>query len=229
MRRESRLNLIVIGCVLLLVLPGAVILVKKKSQPGERAIGSPDPVRTTTAWMDPYPEAAVTRLAPLRSLQWLSALAMEGTPGDSAERVIRKVPTPFVKTDAPSQTPGNVGEAIFYGQQPAGSAAAQVISDHCWFQVISRGPNPAPWLRLVVWDEDQKRGDAFTVDVDGKPERVLAVRQVPMPIEVRHDLQEAGYVLPPERVWVMDVAAPAGGGTSVTLMAGKRTDSVALP
>lgn len=224
--RDAKFNLIVISVVIALMIPGGVILVRKKSMPGERAIGSPDPVRTTTAWIDPYPGPAVTRLAPLRTLQWLGALSLDNTPGDDATRIVRAAPTPVVSDDKLTKTPGNVGEALFYGQQPAGSVAAQVISPSCWFQALSRGDGPTPWTRIVVFDDDKSLGPTFRAEQNGVPAQLLSAKVVDVPIEVRHDLQEAGYVMPPKSVWLIDIG---GAGKTLKLSAGTRADTLALP
>jgi hypothetical protein len=223
MKKETRNNLIFITILLALILPGAVILVKKKMQPGERPIGAPDPVRKTTGYMDPYPAETVPRLAPPLTLQWVAGLAVEppstppGSPapdtGIAWQRLTRK-------TSATSPQP-EVGPADAPAAQRAGE---QLMSPNRLFQLVSFAPRTGT-LRLIVWDADTP-ADQLRVSLDGKPADLSAAWRVDMPKPVRHDLQEAGYVLPPERVLVVDLKTPLQG--QIKIDAGPRTDTLPL-
>lgn len=227
MRPEIRNNLIFLALLLALMAPGAVILFNKKSQPGERPIGSPDPVRRTTAYMDPYPAESVERLAPLQTLQWVSVLALADPPlpdsaRDKAVRVVRPLPpeTPAITRLAPVGGSGNVGTSAPFRPVEVGPVDAQVISDGRWFQVVSAGPGPAPdtaVLRVIVWDEDADpaRG-TFDARTPLGPAPILATHPVSMPRPIRHDLQDAGFVSPPQQVVVLDLAIPRAA-TELTL------------
>lgn len=233
MTRETKINVVFAVVLVALVAPGGVILFKKKSQPGERAIGSPDPVRTTTAWIDPYPAENVQRLAPVLALQWVGALAVDGVKGDW-ERVRHPGEVAVVGGEAPWVTPGHVGEAKFYGQNPSGNASKQVMSAHRWFQVVSKGADgDRKWWRLVVWNSDTRgsRGQ-FTARIKNHSgqwteAKVEAVHEVRMPIDVRHDLQEAGYVMPPEVVTVLEVLGDQA--REIELNFGTKSDTAKLP
>lgn len=235
MKRETKINIVFAVLLVALVAPGGVILFKKKSQPGERAIGSPDPVRTTTAWMDPYPAGNVERLAPVLALQWVGALTIDGVKGDW-ERVHRPGEVAVVGAERPMITPGHVGEAKFYGQNPSGNADKQVMSEHRWFQVVSKGKDgDRSWWRIIVWDADTRgsRG-SFSARVKGSDQaewtdaKVDGVHEVNMPIDVRHELQEAGYVMPPEVVTVLEVVARDVKVIELRYSTGK-VDVVTLP
>lgn len=202
MTKETRNNLIFLVVLLALLLPGGVILFKKKSQPGERPIGSPDPVRQTTAYMDPYPGESTRRLAPLVTLQWVGAVALNGVEGRRVGGTEEAVVTQARPARGGS---GNVGSASPFGEIASGSAEAQVMSAGRWFQVVSRGEVPSPWVRVIVWDEDvDPAKGTLSGKLDGKPAEIKATVMA-VPKQVRHDLQDAGYVLPPERVVVVDV------------------------
>lgn len=227
MKREHKINVVFAIVLLALVAPGGVILFRKKSQVGERPIGSPDPVRKTTAYMDPYPAESFDRLAPILTLQWVGGLAMSDTPTD-AVRVTRATTQPVVTGPREQRVRLSVGEAIFYGETPGGSPEAQVMSDGRRFQVVARGAGGDGWLRAIIWDANVDEA-AITATIDGRPARVLSARRVIMPKTVRHELQEAGYVLPPDNVTVVDVAVPADSARELGLTWGNWSERAALP
>lgn len=206
MTRENRINTIVVLVVLALMLPGGVILFRKKSQPGERPIGSPDPVKVSTAYMDPYPAESYKRLAPVRTLQWVAGLAYENTTGD-VERISRahdnSAVVPAIAREQRVRL--SVGEAIFYTDVASGSTEAQVMSTGRRFQLISKGQSPTPWIRILLWQENVAPG-SLVATVDGQPAAVLVATRHEIPKAVRHDLQDAGFVLPPGNVTVLDIA-----------------------
>jgi LPXTG-motif cell wall-anchored protein len=213
MSGETRNNLIFLVGLLILMAPGAIILFNKKSEPGARPVGAPDPVRTTTAYMDPYPADSVERLAPLRTLQWVDELAVADLPGELGSRIAHPVPSTAPTLLAPKfKGSGNVGAAGGFKEILLGPVAAQVISEGRWFQAVSRGTRPdgSTWFRLIIWDEDADpaRGK-LTAEADGSPVELASAKVIAMPREIRHNLQDAGLVLPPERVTVVDVIAPA--------------------
>lgn len=246
MSGETRANLVVLAVVLLLVAPGAVIMFKKKSQPGERPIGSPDPVRRTTAYMDPFPAESVERLAPLRTLEWVSGLATAepAAPARAAGPLVRVTwplppDTPRVSRLEPTGGSGRVGTSAPFRPIDLGPVQAQVISAQRWFQVVSAAPSLAAGrgvVRLVVWDEDAdpQAGSIDVVSSAGSAE-LLAVHVVAMPRVIRHDLQDAGFVSPPQRVLVLDIELPAES-SDLTLSystspggRNRRTDTARLP
>lgn len=254
MTRENRINSVFAIVLIAAMVPGAVILVKKKMQPGERPIGAPDPVRRTTAYMDPWPSASVPRLAPIRTLQWVGAIALSPVPasganavpttapamqrvfrGDDAGRALASVPTPQVRR--------SVGDANFYGEVASGNPDAQVLSEGRLVQVVSFAP-PTPPLtesptspsspassgavyRLIVWDEEALP-DAITAQADGTAVKPLSIQRLPVPKPIRHELQEAGYVLPPEHILVIDLGT-AGLARELTLTWARKRDRVVLP
>jgi hypothetical protein len=206
MKREVRNNLIFLGVLLVLMAPGAVILFNKKSTPGERPIGSPDPVRQTTAYMDPYPPETTERLAPVKTLQWIGGVATEGFPGNRLTR-----PTESPAVNAPSQASrgsGNVGSASPFERAMVGSTQAQVMSRGRWFQVIARGGG---LVRVIIWDQDADPAKGrLAALADGEDSEIVATTRKPLPKDIRHDLQSVGFVLPPEWITIIDLRAADG-------------------
>lgn len=56
MQKEAKWNLVFLTILIVALIPGAVILVKKKLDPKSHRMGGPDPVRKTTAYIDPFPD-----------------------------------------------------------------------------------------------------------------------------------------------------------------------------
>lgn len=75
MTRETRNNLIFIIILIVVTLPGAVMLFKKKLAPNARPIGAPEPVKNTTAYMDPFdvPDD-FRRVVPQKVEAWVRSL-----------------------------------------------------------------------------------------------------------------------------------------------------------
>lgn len=242
MTAETRANLIVLGLVLVLMAPGAVIMFKKKAQPGERPIGSPDPVRRTTAYMDRFPAESVERLAPLRTLEWVSVLAMTDPPPPAcAQGGLHRVmwplspDTPRVSRLEPTGGSGRVGTSAPFRPIDLGPVQAQVMSAERWFQVVSAASSVQPGravLRLVVWDEDvEPFAGRLMAASSGFEAKLLAVHVVAMPRAIRHDLQDAGFVSPPQNVVVLDVEVPAEANEVSLRYEGRfrRADSARFP
>lgn len=80
MQRETRINLIFLALFIVLIAPGAVILVRKKLQPSASRMDMPDPVRRQLPYMAPQvtpPE--VTRFIPPRTSVWLQEVIRRRT------------------------------------------------------------------------------------------------------------------------------------------------------
>lgn len=75
MQKETKSNLIFLIVLLIILAPGAFILVKKKLDPNSRRMGGPDPVRKATAYIDPFdvPED-FRRLVPPAAEEWVATL-----------------------------------------------------------------------------------------------------------------------------------------------------------
>ena len=89
MTRETRFNLIFIAVLLAVSLPGAVILARKKMEPGARQMGEPDPVRRSIPYMDPAPVPSImARISPPKTAQWVKQIGrtIGGEPQPSQAR-----------------------------------------------------------------------------------------------------------------------------------------------
>src|SRR5687767_258416 len=78
MKRETRYNLIFLAVLLALMLPGGVILFRKKLEPTVRPMYLPDPVPVAVAYLSPEPTPpGKTRVEPARTAEWVKTLARE--------------------------------------------------------------------------------------------------------------------------------------------------------
>ena len=78
MQRETRYNLIFLAVLLAVLLPGAVILFRKKMEPTVRPMYLPDPVPTAVAYLSPEPTPpGKTRVEPARTAEWVKGLARD--------------------------------------------------------------------------------------------------------------------------------------------------------
>ena len=77
MTRETRANLVFLALFLAVCLPGAVILFKKKMQPGAVPLGMPDFVRRRLPYLVPLPtpDDQVIRVIPPQTGAWVSELS----------------------------------------------------------------------------------------------------------------------------------------------------------
>jgi hypothetical protein len=79
MKKEAKWNLVFIVILVVALIPGAVILVKKKLDPSSHRMGGPDPVRKTTAYIDPFPDLPedFRRLVPPGAEAWTGSLVAQ--------------------------------------------------------------------------------------------------------------------------------------------------------
>src|SRR5438067_8975063 len=78
MTRETRANLIFLAIFLAISLPGAVMLVKKKTEPGAPPMAMPDYVRQRLPYMAPQRTGdSVIRVVPELTGQWVEATNRE--------------------------------------------------------------------------------------------------------------------------------------------------------
>ncbi len=95
-------------------------------------------------------------------------------------------------------------QRVFGVASPSGWTASDrpepVMSNRRWFQLIS---SDATHVCIAIWDD---RATAENLHPDSGT--VLKAELVPVPKDVRHDLQDVGFVLPPERVLFADISVP---------------------
>ena len=178
MKRETRANLLFLGIFLLFSVPGAVILFHKKLDPSAPRMDQPDPIVRRLPYMASLPAPpGVTWIVPPRTQQWLAALA-QGHGG--AEAVLSAVPPsePF---------------------QPVISRdhRLQAITFRPWSSGLETG--------VIIWDAQvpaDSRLYSVTSDSNGQVQtgQVIAVEQIPLPLEVRRELVRSGMIRPPQRI-----------------------------
>ena len=191
MKFENKANLIFLVVLVLALIPGGYKLFVKKLDPSQPAMYLPEPVARSIAYVAPLPAppGSVARVVPPRTAAWVASLVRANS---GAERV---------EMAGPASDP-----------QP-------LVGDRWGFQVASVEPAPGDGadvngaggvrVGMVVWDKRAYAGVdwfTFTAEFPGgatataKPD---AVRAVVLPMPVRRELQEFGFIDPPEQVlWV---------------------------
>ncbi len=176
MTREKRANLLFISILLVLLIPGFVILMRKKLNGGSDPNYMPQPLPHAAAYMQPPPiPPTVPRVEPAEVLQWVTNLLHERVAPDVS----------VLRNDA--------------GTGP-------VIGDRFTTQVVYVTPatNEQIGVYLLVWDP-RPIDSPITFTIDGKAPKlpVTTAKPVDVPKNIRHILQRVGYIDPPQRVaWV---------------------------
>jgi hypothetical protein len=183
MRRETRVNLIFLAVFLAISLPGAVILVRKKLQPGAPRMDQPDVIVTRLPYMTPLPQPpGVKWIVPDQTRAWLEQVTKDRT-----------------------------GKAGVLSAAPPGPQWEPVISQDHLIQVMAVWPEGSSTrLSLLVWNgQIEALIPRFMVTIDGASARVVGVHEIPLPENVRRELVKLDYVRPPARViWVDAESAP---------------------
>ena len=78
MKKDSKYNLIFLVILLAVMVPGAVMLFRKKLEPTARPMYLPDPVRQTLVYISPYETPpGMTRSSPPHTRDWVTQNAVE--------------------------------------------------------------------------------------------------------------------------------------------------------
>jgi hypothetical protein len=202
---ETRANLVFLVLFLLISLPGAAILFVKKLDPTARRMSLPEPVRKSLPYMDPMPvPPEVPRVVPPRTAAWVDAGARDTAGLPAAARV-----------------------------QTADGRSMPWMSRRRWFQVIGFDGQQRLWL--LLWAPQLTRGGSVEVTAgtaDGQRMMVVPIHTIaPIPREVRRELQDEGFVRPPEQVmWVAleSGAVRPGQLTMLSVSFGGASDDVRL-
>ena len=185
MKRETRVNLIFLSILLVLTLPGIVILTRRGYQSGGRDPAMRPMVRTEFAYMDPSPPQGLPRVVPPgvgRFIQRTASRLQTMQPG------LRSI------VDSP--------------------AAQPVMSDALNLQLLGYGPNGGKFrVALFGWNSRYAPLPElyeFTGTRGGETIRGEMREYEPqnLPIEIRSELQEYGYVVPPDSVLWFVVTFP---------------------
>jgi hypothetical protein len=185
MTRETRANLIFLGLFLAVSLPGAVILVKKKMQPGAAPMGMPDFVRRRVPYMVPLatPDDQVLRVVPPQTGAGVGELIRRRAAGAAEPR---HGPLPVTSSDRVVQVTGL--------KEEGGRTLLYLLA---W-----EGGYGTEAARYRVVATAGAAGERF----DG---RVVTAEPIPVPEAVKKELMSGGYVKPPAQVTWIEVAFDA--------------------
>jgi hypothetical protein len=181
MTRETRANLIFLAIFLAVSIPGAVILVKKKMQPGSAPMGMPDFVRRRLPYMVPLatPDDQVIRVIPPQTGAWVGDLIRRRAAGAAEPRQGR---LPVTSADRRVQVTGlkeEGGRTLLYLLAWEGGYGVDVAK----YRVAATAG----------------AGERF----DG---RVIKAESIAVPEAVKQELMSGGYVKPPANVTWIEVA-----------------------
>lgn len=205
MTRETRINLIVLGVLVVGMAPGAVILFNKKYDPTARPMNQPDFVKRHMVFIDPTPAPpTIRRMMPAVTAAWVNDLARQRV-GVGMMTVTE---------------PGHVGDE---GQ--AQGRALPVMSERRLAQVVSvREFADGFDLALLVWNlprgtrsaslrlglvSDDATATTTTTTTTNEPSvaptiQVTSSELMPVPAAIKRDLQYSGYPSPPQQaLWAV--------------------------
>jgi hypothetical protein len=187
MTRETRSNLVFLAIFLAISLPGAVILVKKKMQPGAApaALSRPDPVRRQLPYMAPQVTSdKVVRYVPPTTRQWL--IEVDRSRGGTGEFLVRDRLPPL-----------SVDRTV------------QVLNVNLTDSSMS--------LILWEDVRDVRDVLDVNVEIDSRRAKHIDIHAIDVPPEIRSELQDGGFVTPPKRlVWLRATASgPLAKGKSI--------------
>ena len=84
MKRETRINLLLIAAILAVMIPGGIRLAQLAYTEGRGPSPNPTPARQTVAYMDPRPfDPNIPRVAPPATVDWLDGIARRHAPHDA--------------------------------------------------------------------------------------------------------------------------------------------------
>jgi len=183
MQKEAKWNLVFLTLLIILLIPGAVILVNKKLDPKSHRMGGPDPVRRTTAYIDPFdvPED-FRRLVPPKADAWTTTLGQTYS----------------------GRTPEN---RLSYKGQPIVSEARQFeVLDY------ARNPEGIQFVALI-WNlpEDKPPSEVKAKAAVGKdavdPLRIKT-QTLSVPEDVLEEFRTAGFIRPGQHAELVIVQFP---------------------
>ena len=178
MRRETRVNLVFLIGFVILALPGAVILFRKKLDPTAHRLDQPDPILNRLPYMSPLPAPPdIKWIVPDKTQAWVESLTAPvptlsaGPPGPQWE--------PVISAD-------HLLQLLAIHPEPPG--------EHLTLLLWSELPEP--------------RASQFTIAVDQTASSVIDAKLTSIPNDVRRELVVGGFVHPPKDVVLLDVKSP---------------------
>jgi hypothetical protein len=192
--KESRYNLIFLAVLIALLLPGAVILFRKKLEPTVRPMSEPDPVPRAIAYVSTgVVPPGMRRVEPPHVAEWVERVAREHVAKDSSsgDVIIR----PRDEYDLPLMSQQRAFQVIAL-RQGDGNLSAWVL---LW--------NGKPALSNAIW----------TVSPEGRPGAIQDSEVLILPRLVRDDLGEAGVLRPPKTLLMQKIVLPLHKGSASEL------------
>jgi hypothetical protein len=177
-RRETRVNLIFLISFVILALPGAVILFRKKLDPTAHRLDQPDPILSRLPYMSPLPAPPdIKWIVPDKTQVWVESLT-----------------APFPTLSA--GPPGPQWEPVISADH-----LLQILS------IRAESPGEHLTL-LLWSDLPEPKSSQFTVTVDETASSIVDARSTPVPNDVRRELVVAGFIHPPKDIVFLNVKTP---------------------
>lgn len=185
MTKETRANLIFVAVLIVLLLPGAIILVNKKMQPGEKGLfylptGKPN----VAAYNDPMEKPGEERQVPNEVINWLDQVTASDT-GKQAKtfrgRISNKRRFELLCMNQASE-------------QQAGQALPFLITAHWQTQAT-------PNLKVCKLVLERKVADSSKPAA--YPLQPIETRTVAVPDHVLEALRDLHYVVPPRQIIIV--------------------------
>ncbi len=183
MKRETRANLLFLVLFILISVPGAVILVKKKMVPGAPSMAMPDAVIQRLPYMSPLDTPPqIARIVPSQTSAWVAALTRDRADGS---------PVLMLQGD--------------HGPQP-------LMSDDHLLQVTSIKATPQTrTISMILWDPhlpaDTNAGKLTFSAITSQGAlcgQILQSEKLPVPVPIIRELSNAGLIQPPSHVlWIV--------------------------
>lgn len=204
MTKETKANLIFLAIILALLLPGGIILFRKRMNPDARRADLPDPVPTTVTFMDPQPTPpGMRRVAPPKTMQWFAKIVQDHV-GSSAITSLNDA------DGLPLMSDGKSFQLAAIREEPSATRV--------W--AVSWEPNDADFFRSAHWT---LATHDHVFDGAGKTFEEIAI-----PDAVRDELGENGLLKPPKTMaWREIEFAQADHGTwRITAALNGRSDQL---
>lgn len=186
MKRETRINLLFVGLFLVISLPGAVILFRKKLDPNASRMDQPDAIVRQLPYMAPPPAPPGMKwVVPPKTRQWLIDLNHRFGSGDDL----------LTATDDTTKW------------QP-------VISEDHILQVVSVSHSESMVsLSLLIWEPSLNGvADAYSFNADAGVRsfagQVLSCQKIAVPADIKRELMGLNMIRPPAKVTWMAVEFP---------------------
>ena len=179
MRRDTRANLLFLLIFLGLILPGAVIVFKKRLNGTAPPLGMPDFVRKRLPYMVPLPtpDDQVLRVVPPLTGEWVSQLARERAGG---AEVLTRGPVPITSSD-------RIVQMVAMRDEAAAGTAVYLLA----------------WEGGYGEEAARYRVTATVGDGEAVTGRVVSATAIPMPTPVKRELMDGGYIKPSANVtWI---------------------------